>query len=136
MIVDSNVIVDLLDHDSEFAAPSLAAFSRWRAINVIIVNEVIFAEVGGRFANAAETLRDLEFLGVKLMRLTLDECHRAGIAFREYRRRGAPRTSILPDFLIGAQAAIRGWPILTRDAKRFASYFPEVTLIDPTQAAE
>jgi hypothetical protein len=68
-----------------------------------------------------------------MVELTHEDAFRAGIAFQEYRRKGGPRQSILPDFLIGGQAANRGWPILTRDSKRFASYFPELTIIDPLE---
>jgi predicted nucleic acid-binding protein len=62
------------------------------------------------------------------------DAYRASIAFRAYRQKGGPRTTILPDFLIGAQASVRGWPILTRDPKRFESYFPEVEIVDPLKA--
>lgn len=75
-------------------------------------------------------------VGVSLERLTLAECHRAGVAFAEYRRRDGKRTTILPDFLIGAQAELRGWPLVTRDRKGFASYFPDLEIIDPTEDFE
>ena len=71
--------------------------------------------------------------GIECVWLTLEECHRAGQAHSEYRRCGGKRPAILPDFLIGAQAEMRGWPLVTRDRKRFGSYFPDLQIIDPTE---
>ncbi|WP_295530611.1 type II toxin-antitoxin system VapC family toxin [Novosphingobium sp. Chol11] len=65
--------------------------------------------------------------------LTREDAFRPAQAFAEYRRRGGERQAILPDFLIGAQAEIRGWPLVTRDRKGFQSYFPDLQIIDPTE---
>lgn len=134
MIVDSNVLLDLFDVESEFSATSTAAFMWLAARQPLVVNEIIFAEVSGRFVDAQAALAEVEAIGVSITRLSLADCHRASVAFRRYRRSGTARTSILPDFLIGAQAENRGWPILTRDSRRFSSYFSTVQLIDPTEA--
>lgn len=97
------------------------------------VNEIVFAEVAARFVLPGLLDTSLAALELVVERLTLLECHRAGQAFAEYRRRGGARTAILPDFLIGAQAATRGWPLVTRDRKGFASYFPDLVIIDPLE---
>lgn len=136
MIVDSNVVLDLFDDESRFNATSAAAFARLASRNSLVINEIVFAEISGRFASAQLAQAEVEALGLAIVRLSLDDCHSASTAFRAYRRTGTPRTTILPDFLIGAQAATRGWSILTRDSRRFSSYFSEVTLIDPTEAAQ
>ncbi|MEE4452597.1 type II toxin-antitoxin system VapC family toxin [Novosphingobium resinovorum] len=101
------------------------------AASDLFVNEIIFAEISGNYGSAQDVADLFEGFGLKIVRLSLPDCHRAGMAYRQYRRNGGVRTSILPDFLIGAQAANRGWPIVTRDRKGFATYFPEVDLIDP-----
>lgn len=131
MIVDTNIILDLLGESNETAARIGRAFAHHAVGRRMVVNQVIFAEVSPRQASQGDVERRMEQLGLKMVSLTNADAYRAGIAFRDYRRNGGPRETILPDFLIGAQAATRGWPILTRDRKRFESYFPEVELIDP-----
>ncbi len=131
MIVDTNIIIDLIGGAAETAARIGRAFAYHGAGRRMIVNQIIFAEVSTRHVSQADVEARMEQLGLKMVSLTNADAYRAGIAFREYRRRGGPRETILPDFLIGAQAAVREWPILTRDRKRFEAYFPEVELIDP-----
>ena len=133
MILDSNVMIDLLDP----AAPEAIrkCVTGLREFYEPRINEIIFAEIAHGFADQDEVLEMLAATGISLVRLTLPEYHRAGIAFADYRRRGGERTSILPDFMIGAQAVIQGWPLVTRDRKGFASYFPGIELIDPLQVS-
>jgi len=130
LIFDSNIVLDLLDVPP--GSPLYGAIDAVRAPRVHI-NEIVFAEVAARFVSLVLLETSLAALELSVERLTLLECHRAGQAFAEYRRRGGTRTAILPDFLIGAQAATRGWPLVTRDRKGFASYFPEITIIDPLE---
>jgi predicted nucleic acid-binding protein len=131
MIVDTNIILDLFGESNETAVRIGRVFAHHAVGRRMVVNQVIFAEVSPRQASQGDVERRMEQLGLKMVSLTNADAYRAGIAFRDYRRNGGPRETILPDFLIGAQAATRGWPILTRDRKRFESYFPEVELIDP-----
>lgn len=134
MIVDTNVLLHLIDDRQPDSQLVLASFLKISDSHDLVANEIIFAEVSPNFASAIAVRDQFEALGIAIKRLDLDECFRAGEAFRSYRRNGGPRTTILADFLIGAQASVRGWPILTRDTKRFSTYFPEVELIDPMQA--
>ena len=134
MIVDTNVFLHLIDDRQPDSQLVLASFLKISDSHDLVANEIIFAEVSPNFASAIAVRDQFEALGIAIKRLDLDECFRAGEAFRSYRRNGGPRTTILADFLIGAQASVRGWPILTRDTKRFSTYFPEVELIDPMQA--
>jgi predicted nucleic acid-binding protein len=131
MIVDSNVLIDILNPDSPEAERVLDVYWRLSSDHAIRFNLVVFAETCSRFVELEEAVAAMRELGLEMAELSLDDAFRAGVAFRAYRRNGGPRQSILPDFLIGGHAANRGWPILTRDPKRFASYFPEVELIDP-----
>ena len=132
MIVDSNVLLDVFAPDSASSEAVATGFeSAASSAARLCINHVIFAEISPTFANAGAVKAMVERLGIELVGLNEADAFRAGVCFREYRRNGGPRTTILPDFLIGAQAAARGWPILTRDTKRFAGYFPEVELIDP-----
>ena len=132
MIVDSNVLLDVFAPDSASSETVAAGFESAASSTArLCINHIIFAEISPTFVNAGAVKAMVERLGIELVGLSEADAFRAGVCFREYRRNGGPRTTILPDFLIGAQAAARGWPILTRDTKRFASYFPEVELIDP-----
>lgn len=134
MIVDSNVFLALLNPEAEVSSDVREAFARHAAARALYLNHVIFAEISPPFPHREMLEQVIAELGVELVALSADDAFRAGTAFRAYRRNGGPRIAILPDFLIGAQAAVRGWPILTRDPRRFSSYFPEVELIDPLAA--
>jgi predicted nucleic acid-binding protein len=130
VILDSNVLIALFQQ----ARPKMFdRLAEWQALRTIHINLVIFAEVAPSFPAATELEAALDRLNILLTALTREDAFRAGQAFAEYRRRGGERTAILPDFLIGAQAEIRGWPLVTRDRKGFQSYFPGLQIIDPTE---
>jgi predicted nucleic acid-binding protein len=131
VILDSNVVIALIN------APQ-SSVSAWVLTNRperVFVNAIIFAEVSPVFAGCADLELFLKEFAIEVEPLDLTTCHRAGHAFREYRRRGGERSTILPDFLIGAQAAEKRWPLVTRDRKGFASYFPDLEIIDPFEGA-
>ena len=130
MILDSNVLIALFQHGQPKLFDRLA---EWQALRTIHINLVILAEVAPSFAALAEIGSALDRLDIVLTALNREDAFRAGQAFAEYRRRGGERTAILPDFLIGAQAEIRGWPLVTQDRKGFQSYFPGLQIIDPTE---
>ena len=131
MIVDSNILIDIINPVDKLAVESAHGFATAAGNFSPHVNIIILAEISPGFDSPAMMSAQLAELGLTVAPFTTAEAHRAGTAFRNYRRNGGPRTTILPDFLIGAQASVRGWPILTRDPARFASYFPEVELIEP-----
>jgi predicted nucleic acid-binding protein len=131
MIVDSNIFLHMVNPEDDASARVVAAFQTVSLASQTYINPIIFAEISPGFGACQIVERFLAGLGVTVVDLSPDDAFRAGQAFLAYRRNGGPRTSILPDFLIGAQAESRGWPILTRDPKRFSSYFPDVELIDP-----
>ncbi len=131
MIVDSNVLIHLINPIHAHSAQTVNGFATLSGRCSLYVNTIIVAEISPGFDTAAMMAAQIEALGLTIAQFSTADAYRAGVAFRNYRRNRGPRTTILPDFLIGAQASIRGWPILTRDPARFASYFPEVELIDP-----
>ncbi|MCP5396248.1 MAG: type II toxin-antitoxin system VapC family toxin [Sphingomonadaceae bacterium] len=134
MIFDSNVLIALIE--GKGGPDYTRRIARLQADYDVRINEIIFAEVSVHYASAANLNEVLGAAGIECTHLTLEECHRAGLAFAEYRRRGGERPAILPDFLIGAQAEIRGWPLVTRDRRGFASYFPQLEIIDPMGKTE
>ena len=129
MIFDSNVLIALIEDKAD--RRYLDRVTRLQADHQVRINEIIFAELSLQYESAGNLSAVLRVAEIECVWLTLEECHRAGQAHSEYRRRGGERPAILPDFLIGAQAEMRGWPLVTRDRRRFGSYFPELTIIDP-----
>ena len=97
----------------------------------VAINPIIYAEIAAGFATIAALDRHLGAETFRRLPLPYEAGFVAGRAFVEYRRRGGARTSPLPDFYIGAHAAVSGLILLTRDARRYAGYFPKVRLISP-----
>jgi hypothetical protein len=97
----------------------------------LLINEVIYAEMAGHVAAESELDASVQELKVRLERTPKAALFIAGAAFRRYRRSGGTRSGVLADFFIGAHAQIARLPILTRDTRRYRSYFPDVPLITP-----
>ncbi len=93
------------------------------------LNEVVFAELSARMESEAHLGQALVDLKVMLARMPLRALFNAGKTYRHYRTRGGPRTTVLADFFIGAHAEAAQWPILTRDVRRYRTYYPNVKLI-------
>jgi predicted nucleic acid-binding protein len=131
VVVDSNVLLDVLLPVSAWSEWSEGAIAAAGDQGRLIINAVIFAEVSAGYAK----IEDLEAAlprQVFLREPISDEAaFLAGKAFVAYRRRGGERRSPLPDFLIGAHAAVAGYKLLTRDRARYRTYFPTVALIAP-----
>lgn len=131
VLVDSNVILDVLTEDARWFAWSADALGKSAESDVLVINPLIYAEVSVRF----ERIEDLDAaLSAALFRrdpLPWDAGFLAGKCFVAYRRRGGARRSPLPDFYVGAHAAVRGMILLTRDASRYRSYFPTLSLRAP-----
>ena len=130
-LVDSNVLLDILTEDATWREWSRAAIETAGDTGPLIINPVIYSEVSVRFSRIEELDAALSPQYFERVALPWDAAFLAGKAFVEYRRRGGPRTSTLPDFFIGAHAAVDRLAILTRDARRYQSYFPTVQLVTP-----
>ena len=131
ILVDSNVIIDVLTQDRSWQAWSEAALSDAADRDDLAINPIIYAEIASGFATISDLDRHLGVEAFRRLPLPYEAGFVAGRAFVEYRRRGGLRTSPLPDFYIGAHAAVSGLSLLTRDARRYAGYFPTVRLISP-----
>jgi predicted nucleic acid-binding protein len=131
ILVDSNVIIDVLTKDSSWQAWSEAALSDAADRDDVAINPIIYAEIASGFATMSELDRLLGADAFRRLTLPYEAGFVAARAFVEYRRRGGVRTSPLPDFYIGAHAAVSGLSLLTRDVRRYAGYFPKVRLIAP-----
>lgn len=130
-LVDTNVLLDLVTNDPVWADWSIRQLDGAAVKGPLIVNDVVYAELSVGF----ERIEDLDCLlddaGVVMDEIPREALFLAGKAFRRYRTAGGARSGVLPDFFIGAHAAVLGLPLLTRDAKRYRSYFPSVVLVAP-----
>lgn len=131
ILVDSNVIIDVLTKDPSWQTWSEAALSDAADRDDVAINPIIYAEIASGFTTMSDLDRHLSAEAFRRLALPYEAGFVAGRAFVEYRRRGGVRTSPLPDFYIGAHAAVSGLSLLTRDARRYAGYFPGVRLISP-----
>ncbi len=130
-LVDSNVLLDLLTEDEEWQDWSAAALERCAEAGRLVVNPIVYAEVSIGF-DAIEDLDAALPAGYFTREpLPWPAAFLAGKAHASYRRRGGARQHPLPDFYIGAHAAIAGYTLLTRDARRYRTYFPKLRLIAP-----
>lgn len=130
-LVDSNVLLDVLTEDVRWFAWSSEALARRAGESALVVNPIIYAEVSIGFARIEELDEALNTAGFERRPLPWEAAFLAGKCFQRYRRRGGARTSTLPDFYIGAHAAVSGLALLTRDAARYRTYFPGLEVISP-----
>lgn len=130
-LVDTNVLIDVLSKDSRWQLWSIDAMSRESLNGAFLVNEIVYAELAARYSSQQDLDAVVERLELRFAHLPMQALYLAGQAFQAYRNAGGPRTSILSDFFIGAHADVDRIPILTRDARRYRSYFPNVELITP-----
>jgi len=131
ILVDTNVLIDIVGRDREWLAPSLAGFLSALALGPVVVNEVVYAELCAGYASREAVDGALGQLGIDLVRIEPDALFLAGKAFKRYRESGGTRTGVLPDFFIGAHAQVESLQLLTRDPRRYRTYFPSVELIVP-----
>ncbi len=131
-IVDSNVLLDVFTDDPEWAQWSGASLAEVLDGGEAVINPLVYAEVSVGFDRIEELDELLPSSLVRREPLPYPAGFLAGKAFVEYRRRGGARSTPLPDFYIGAHAAVAGYRLLTRDASRYRTYFPKVGLISPT----
>jgi predicted nucleic acid-binding protein len=131
VLIDSNVILDVAYGDREWQAWSEAAIEQAANEAVLVINPIIYAEVSIGYAHVEQVEAVLPTDRFRREMLPYEAAFLAGKCFIAYRRRGGTRTSPLPDFYIGAHAAVRGYRLLTRDAARYRTYFPTVELIAP-----
>jgi len=134
ILVDSNVLLDIMTEDSHWLAWSAAAIERAADSFRLVINPVIYAEVSVRYSRIEALDAALPRAMFEREAIPYEAAFLAGKCFLAYRRRGGMKRSPLPDFFIGAHAAVAGYGLLTRDAARYRSYFPTLSLIAPNGA--
>ena len=131
LLVDTNVLVDVLENDPDWADWSISRLRAQSQIHPLAINPIIYAELSLTFSTVEALDDTLDKLGLTIMELPRPALFLAGKAFVRYRRAGGKKSNVLADFFIGAHAAVIGCPLLTRDTKRYQRYFPSVKLIAP-----
>jgi predicted nucleic acid-binding protein len=134
ILVDSCVIIDVLENDPVWADWSQRQLEGAALKSSLAVNAVIYAEISVGFTRIEQVDAMLKQAQIKVEEIPRTALFLAGKAFQQYKARGGTRTSTLPDFFIGAHAAVLGIPLLTRDVRRYAGYFPKLELIAPETA--
>ena len=131
VLIDSNVLLDIVASDPDWRPWSEAALADAMLTDAVVVNPLVYAEISIAYRQVEELDAVLDRLRIQRADLPWVAAHRAGQAFLQYRRAGGSKSSPLPDFYIGAHAEVSGIPLLTRDARRYRTYFPDVSLIAP-----
>ena len=132
-LVDTNVLLDVFGRDTNWWHWSMTGLERAARRGPLLINDIIYAETSIRFPDPTEFDAVLEEMGVTVAPFARLVPFVAGKAFANYRNSGGSRDRVLPDFFIGAHAEVERLPLLTRDARRYRTYFPSVTLIAPEQ---
>lgn len=131
VLIDSNILLDILTADPRWVAWSGDALEDASSTGRIVINPIIYAEISVRYDRIEDVEDVLPESAFVRQPIPYAAAFLAGKAFASYRRRGGTRLSPLPDFFIGAHAAVAGYRLMTRDARRYRSYFPTVELIAP-----
>lgn len=131
VLVDSNVVLDVIEDDPDWCEWSLEVLNQYSETHQLIINPIIYAEVSIGFERIEEFEDVLTFGGFKMVPIPKEALFLAGKVFVEYRRNQGVKTAPLPDFFIGAHAAVADVALLTRDKRRVKHYFPSVELVSP-----
>ncbi|ATU94396.1 type II toxin-antitoxin system VapC family toxin [Phyllobacterium zundukense] len=131
ILVDTNVLLDLVTDDPNWADWSIAQLEAASLRGPLLINDVVYAELAVRYGRIEELEAFVGEAGLEIVPIPRAALFLAGKVFMQYRRSGGSRTGVLPDFFIGAQAAVSQLTLLTRDVGRYRTYFPSLTLITP-----
>ena len=131
ILVDANIILDVFLDDPNWAQWSESKLEKFSSITKLFINPVIYSEVSVGFKRIEELESALNCAGFQMLEIPKEALFLAGISFLKYQKNRGTKRSPLPDFYIGAQAAILELNLITRDESRYRTYFPTVRLISP-----
>ena len=132
VLVDSNVLLDVTSANQQWGPWSTDSLNRLADEAILVINPVVYGEVSVRYSTIEEVDLALPSEHFRRDDIPYAAAFLAGKVYLEYRRRGGQRQAPVPDFYIGAHAAVAGFRLLTRDARRYRTYFPKLELIAPT----
>ena len=131
VLIDSNVLLDLMTEDPRWYAWSAAAIENAADRFRLVINAIVYAELSVHYSQIEELDAALPKSMLEREAIPYEAAFLAGKSFLDYKRRGGTKRLPLPDFFIGAHAAVAGYQLLTRDAVRYRTYFPKLQLITP-----
>ena len=132
VLVDTNVLLDVFTGDPVWSEWSLSQLNGLALSDDLVINDVIFAELAPAFERFEELDRAVDQMRLSILPFSRSALYLAGRVHQRYRReKSGTKDGVLPDFFIGAQAAVESMHLLTRDARRFRTYFPKLALITP-----
>ncbi|MCO5119995.1 MAG: type II toxin-antitoxin system VapC family toxin [Burkholderiaceae bacterium] len=131
LLVDTNVLIDVFENDPEWVEWSLTQLRHRAQLTRLAINPVIYAELSVAFSRMEALDASLATMHLRQLEIPRPALFLAGKAFARYRQQGGSKSNVLADFFIGAHAAVSHLPLLTRDTRRYRSYFPTVELIAP-----
>lgn len=130
-LVDTNVLLDLVTDDQDWAEWSIEQLEAASLRGPLLINDVVYAELSVRYSRIEDLDALLDAAGLEIVTMPRPALFLAGKVFTQYRKSGGSRAGVLPDFFIGAHAAVSELPLLTRDVGRYRTYFPSLMLITP-----
>jgi predicted nucleic acid-binding protein len=130
-LIDTNVLLDLLTSDPKWADWSIGQLDAAALRGPLAINDIVYAELSVRFATIEALDAVVAEMGIVIAAMPRAALFLAGKVFQRYRAGGGTRSGVLPDFFIGAHAAVLGCSLLSRDAGRYRAWFPGVGLVTP-----
>jgi predicted nucleic acid-binding protein len=131
VLVDTNVLVDVVEKDPQWWSWSITQLRNLSLTHSLAINAVIYAELASTYSSSAILDQKIATMSLVFEDIPRQAAFLAGKAYVLYRRQGGTKSNVLPDFFIGAHAAVLGCPLLTRDKRHYAAHFPGVRLIAP-----
>ncbi len=132
VFIDSCILLDLFTDDPNWANWSENILDQYSQTNTLYINSIVYTEVSIGFNKIEELEKAIEVLGIKVLEIPREALFLTGKAFLKYRKNKGTKNSPLPDFFIGAHTTVSSFDLITRDIRKFRTYFPQVKLIHPS----
>ncbi|MGP8323665.1 MAG: type II toxin-antitoxin system VapC family toxin [Methanosarcinaceae archaeon] len=131
VLVDSNIVLDVFLNDPKWADWSESKLDKYDQLGILYINSIVYSEISIGFRRIEDLESAIAKAGLQMLEIPKEALFLAGKAYLKYKKRKGIKRTPLPDFFIGAQAAIQNLDLITRDVSRYQSYFPSVKLITP-----
>jgi len=131
VLVDSNIVLDVFLNDPKWADWSESKLDKYDQMGILYINSIVYSEISIGFKRIEDLESAIVRAGFQMLEIPKEALFLAGKAYLKYKKRGGIKTTPLPDFFIGAQAAVQNLDLITRDVSTYQSYFPTVKLISP-----
>ena len=131
VLVDSNIVLDVFLNDPKWADWSESKLDEYDQLTILYINSIVYSEISIGFKRIEDLESAIAKAGLQMLEIPKEALFLAGKAYLKYKKRKSTKRTPLPDFFIGAQAAVQNLDLITRDVSRYQSYFPTVKLITP-----